>query len=273
VSRFILNGEGRIDHISGYLDGFGIWKDIHESGKVGIIRGDESFGWHPAYSEEEVIETIGIKWLSEIQNIGDFKISMKSKQELPEDLNRNPNESLSQWRDRLYHLYRLQNIIAPLGDLKLNYVEQINPLLSKRILQTVYSLPDHLRTKKVLWKKIIESFKPQVPFASRESIASAASIMESEKFYIFLKSELGKDDQTLFDQHLIKKVEEKLKFTNRSINNKEKKTIRKMVKSFIPVSLYQKLKKIRSKKKDLNYNQLAFRIILIKRVYQILNNK
>ena len=42
--RFLVAGEGRIDHISGYMDGFRIWKHLYESGYHGIIRGDMAFG-------------------------------------------------------------------------------------------------------------------------------------------------------------------------------------------------------------------------------------
>ena len=44
VQRFLAAGEGRVAHISGYLDGFKIWKTLYEDGVEGIIRGDEAFG-------------------------------------------------------------------------------------------------------------------------------------------------------------------------------------------------------------------------------------
>ena len=49
--RFLAAGEGRIDHLEAYLDGFYIWKHLSEKGVKGIIRGDECFGSRSLYSE------------------------------------------------------------------------------------------------------------------------------------------------------------------------------------------------------------------------------
>lgn len=42
--RFIMAGEGRIDHIAGYADGFKIWKTMFENKIFGSIRGDQACG-------------------------------------------------------------------------------------------------------------------------------------------------------------------------------------------------------------------------------------
>ena len=57
--RFVTAGKGRIDHVSGYLDGFGVFEDLSESDVDGLIHGDERFGWRPVGSPAVVRVTKG----------------------------------------------------------------------------------------------------------------------------------------------------------------------------------------------------------------------
>ena len=140
INRFIRLGEGRIDHLSGYMDGFRMWKTLFEDKIHGILRGDEGFGWNQVSSALTVRLTIGCGLCSDFSNLKDYTKYGFASQELPQHLNQNKWETLNAWRDRLYHEYRLPTILSALSDLKFAYVEQINPLLSKIILQQVRQL-------------------------------------------------------------------------------------------------------------------------------------
>ena len=59
VHRFLVAGEGSIDHLSGYMDGFAIWRELFQAGITGIIRGDEGFGWIEVTSETNVRYSVG----------------------------------------------------------------------------------------------------------------------------------------------------------------------------------------------------------------------
>jgi len=61
---------------------------------------------------------------------------------------------LRDWRDRLYQQYRVPFLLAALSDLKLGYVEIVNPLLSDSVIDLIRQLPDSLRTHKVLLRNI-----------------------------------------------------------------------------------------------------------------------
>lgn len=159
VDRFVRLGEGRTDHVYGYVDGFATWKALFEDGVQGIIRGDQCLG----------TRRIELPLSSEVRHRGscplcsDFRdlrnllgnSGIVASQELPQHLLRNSSETLAMWRDRLYHLFIVPVILSALSDLKLTYLEVVNPLLSRRILQCARELPDRLRSQKALFREVV----------------------------------------------------------------------------------------------------------------------
>src|SRR5690606_17840815 len=131
------NGEGRTDNVSAYMDGFAVWKNFQEHGIQGVIRGDEGFGWTYCNSSFSVRWTIGLKLCSDIENLKCVDGFGFPKQIIPEHLQQRSGEEIADWRDRLYHEYRLPIFLAALSDLKLSYVEVCNPLLFKGIIDQV----------------------------------------------------------------------------------------------------------------------------------------
>ena len=207
LNRFIENGEGRIDHISGYSDGFAIWKTLFENGVKGIIRGDEGFGWLPMASSLRVRYHLGFALCTDFLNLSDYKNYGIPKQEIPKYLLQHESESLYAWRDRLYHQYRIPTVLSALSDLKLGYVEQLTPLMSDNIIQTVRTLPDHLRTQKLLFKRIMKDFRPQFKYASDSATSTPQNILKSSDMVFYLKKELKSDYATsIFSKEFIKKV-------------------------------------------------------------------
>ena len=190
-SRFLVCGEGRTDLVSGYMDGFRIWKTLFESGTNGIIRGDEGFGWSSVSSPLEVRGKIGIHLWSDFSNMRSLEEFGFSRQELPTDLLQREGESLEVWRDRLYQQFRLPSVMAALNDLKLPYVEIMNPLLSRRIIYQVRRLPDHLRTYKRLYKAIVRSLSPELDFAKQSALGSSQDIFRSRQVVELLEAELS----------------------------------------------------------------------------------
>ena len=188
--RFLVNGEGCVDHVGAYMDGFEVWRRLHDGGVSGIVRGDEGCGWEPVLTEPAV------RWVLDAIMLGDFWSPERvqalglAEQRWPQELQRARGESLATWRDRLYHSFRIPVILASLTDLKASYVEVANPLLSRRVLEVVRELPDHLRSDKLLFRQVVESMSPPIPFATRSAIPSLRLLVESGAFRALARAEV-----------------------------------------------------------------------------------
>jgi hypothetical protein len=197
--RFLANGDGCVDHISAYLDGFEVWRRLHAQGVFGIVRGDEGFGWERVLVQPAVRWSVGAVLLRDFFSsklIGALELA---DQVWPTELERARGESLATWRDRLYHAFRIPTFLASLTDLKMPYVEVVNPLLSRRVLERVRAMPDTLRTEKRLFKRLVESMSPPIPFASRDAIPDLQLVVGGGAFMALARQEVlaGRDAGSL----------------------------------------------------------------------------
>ena len=269
VDRFILNGEGRIDHLASYMDGFQIWKTLFEGGIHGIIRGDEGFGRAAVSSPQAVLRLAGIKLCSDFSNLRNCEAFQLPDQHIPSHLQRRSGESLLNWRDRLYHEHRIPVYLAALSDLKLSYLEQTNPLLSRKILTVFRCIPDHLRTDKSLFKKIVAKIGPKIEIANADSNASAEDLLRQREIVEILRSEIDSERaRSLVPSGFIMKVIQNLQISDghatlhrQSVRSKFKE----LVPSFVKDSLREK-----GVLPSLDFNVLAFRIYLISQMNAVL---
>lgn len=278
IDRFLSCGEGRIDHLSGYMDGFELWRKLVEDGITGIIRGDEGFGWYPSTSAEEVRFGVGCTFCSDYANLKHIaKISGLPKQELPSSMERSESESLAQWRDRLYQTYRIPIILAALSDLKYPFVEQITPLLSKAILNRIRELPDSLRTDKYLFRQIVQMIGPDLTFASRGANAAPQDILKEPDFVKLIERKLHSDlALSLLGDELVRQVLSGISTKDYSLRPASNDLITK-IKRRLPQSLKRLLRKNfltqRPQPSDqpfLDSHLLAFRAFILLRMYEIL---
>lgn len=191
-NRFLVAGEGRNSVVSGYMDGFKIWKTLFENKISGILRGDHGYGdpirtfpsFHPR-------RTCGAYLLSDYFKPRDLRRFDLEEQVWPEGLQRKEEEPLLTWYIRLYQEFHMPCKLAALSDLKLCYVEVIFPFLTRRMVEQVRKLPDSLRIRKRLHKKIIHSISPKIGFAKRPAIANPANILRGQQVRDFLYNELN----------------------------------------------------------------------------------
>ncbi|MDB5119315.1 MAG: hypothetical protein JWN56_533 [Sphingobacteriales bacterium] len=269
-NRFIICGEGRIDHIGGYLDGFRIWKTLFEDNVEGIIRGDVSFSEKPAISYDSIRSLQGMALCEEYANLENYESYGIPKQVIPAHLAPQSGESITALRDRLYHQFRIPTILASLNDLKLSYVEILNPLLSREVLYTTRQLPDTLRSGKVLFKKIVNSLSPDVEYATQGANAEKKTVFQSIAVVNFLKKELtSKNQQTIFSDEFIDYVLSSLKVNENIV--KGNKTFKQRLIKYTPHWLLRNRARLGVPKSNVDFNVLAFRVYMAIKMNQLLH--
>jgi len=268
-----LLGEGRTGRLSGYIDGFNLWKTLFEDGVQGVIRGDECFGRIEVSSLLTIKRYLSLALCSDISNLKDYKNYGFSTQEFPQNFLQKKGETLAQWRDRLYHEFRLPTILSPLSDLKLSYVEVITPLLSRTILQQVRQLPDHLRNDRFLFKKIVASMSPKVDFATNSAGASLENILMQKKIVNVLKEELSsKNAKSIFPTNFLDYILKGIKSTQQTKMTKSGSfSLKASVKKFVPIYIKNVIRDNRLLP-SVDHNILAFRVFLISKMNAILND-
>lgn len=282
--RFLYFGEGRTDHFSGYADGMRIWSDLFEENFTGIIRGDVGFSTLPESPPPLIRLEYECRLCSDYSNLKDLvDIYNLPDQNLPSEFKPKEDESLSKWRDRFYQTYRLPIVIAALSDLKYSYVEQINPMLSKAILKVWRELPDNLREDKVLFKEVVNSVGPKIPHATKGANASLKEILREKEITEMFVDELTSEySEKIFDsefiEHILNKIQKKIVPSDKStlsLRQKLKKLIPKYLEDYLFKNIIFKSRVLSNfyysiAPPNLDWYKLAFRVFIIIRMYEIL---
>jgi hypothetical protein len=190
VQRFLAAGEGRVAKISGYLDGFKIWKTLYEEGVDGIIRGDEAFGSMYIHNEYGARFTASLTMLTDYFSPDEIGALELPEQVLAPGLARRPGETLETWRDRIYQEFRVPNLLAALTDLKTAYVEVADPLLARAVLECVRRLPDDMRTGKRAWREIVRARSPAIPYARVGAVLSLRDFVSDTSMLQLMLAEM-----------------------------------------------------------------------------------
>jgi hypothetical protein len=100
-----------------------------------------------------------------------------AEQHWPARLRQRPDEGLDTYRSRMYEQSRLPGALAPLNDLKGRYVEVVNPLLSRRMLDAVHELPEELRAYGRAYAGAVDGESRPIPYARFTSTPAAADYL------------------------------------------------------------------------------------------------
>ncbi len=263
TDKFLRKGEGRNDQVLGYLDGFKTWKILYENQNHGVLRGDEVFGYNKIYSALIVRDFMGLSMCGDFSNLSKYKYIRSLKQKLPDYFVQKQNESLDTWRDRLFQMYRIPLIQASLADLKYPYIEQINPFLSRKIVTQVRAMPDHLRTNKFLFKKIVSPMSPKVSYAtSGKSPDIFKKILYDPSTVKILREELlSPHAKALFPEEFLQEITSELRENLPQTTSKKAKFI-KYLKKLIPSKIKKRIAQ-NTTSLHLDINKLGYRIYLI----------
>jgi hypothetical protein len=189
--RFVAVGEGRNDHLAGYTDGFALWRSLAESGVGCVLRGDMGFGYPAVSDERDVRLQTGIPRVDDFENLAAFHGLRAIEMPWPDYMLRGPGESCDGWNGRLGHEFRLATTMAALTHLKTAFVEVLNPLLSRRILECARTLPPSLFLEKRGFKRLVEERSPPVPFARFPAIVPPGDLYASAEAGAHLRDLLG----------------------------------------------------------------------------------
>lgn len=270
--RFIHCSEGRIDHFGGYYDGMAIWKNIYDSGKHGIIRGDETFGGPQSNSLLRSRLLTGCKLCSDFSNLEDYEAIGIEKQVLPDRFRHVPGvESPGSYRDRLYQQFRMPYTLSALSDIKYAYTEMINPFLLRKVILLSRTLPDHLRNNKVMCTRIIDEISPKIPYATEQATGFNEDILKTAAAVTTFSDEISSDYmKDLFPKDYLNKIVAKLNKPSVPVNSSVVGKLKTMMNRNLPPALRDNL---RSKlpKPALDIGMLAFRIYIIGKTYRMFN--
>jgi len=214
--RFVAIGEGRLDHIGGYTDGFAMWKRLHDEGVSALLRGDMGFGYPPALTERDVRLQTGIPVLEDCADLAALPGLRAMPMPWPAYLERARGESCTRWNARLGHSFRLATTLAALTQLKTPFVEVVNPLLAPSLLECARALPPALFTRKRGFARIVESLSPPVPFASSTAISSPGDTYGTPAARAFLRALLEDKGRSHLPRDLIDAVVPGLGATTRA---------------------------------------------------------
>lgn len=197
LDRFLVAGDGRTAGFLAYLDGFATWRSFFEAGVRGVIRGDHGFGPGPAPPFIEQADVLHFNSMTRWRDyagaipLAQFGLPELDEQPWPESFDKLATESLEDWRDRLYQLYRIPSYHAGQNDLKAAYVEIASPLLTREIMGLTRTHPERLRNGKRLFREVVAPRDVSVRYAVESALVPPGALTASPAVRELLCDELG----------------------------------------------------------------------------------
>jgi hypothetical protein len=264
--------------LAGYLDGFKMWKNFYSSGIEGIFRGDiafsDAFGdKRKPYSTYAVRTRVGFGLCSDYSNLYEYVDNGFFSQTIPTYLNKNKKETLSEYFDRAYELFRFPVVLDALNNLKIPFVDVIPTLASDKTIKLIHKIPSKFENGWI-YREIVSELLPNTPMATTKAIENKEDILRHPSFIKLYNEALdSKYIQSVLPQKLINDIKaiDKNLNQNQSSQSKQNQTnIKAKVAQRFP-RIYGKYLLFSNKKKTIDFYVLAFRVVIIYKIWQLMN--
>lgn len=272
---YIRNGDCRIDHFNAYADRFKIFEQLFNENYKFIIRGDIPFTEGLDLNEKMARAHIGIPKWTDYGNYNTYVldnfVEIQEKDILP--ISKNKYESLIEWRDRLYIDFRMPIVISSFDDLINSYIVTISPMMSYSHFLLYNQQKPNKRGDKAHIVKLSEQLdKSKVGFNASSSILSMEELLGTEENIEFLKNSLKKMDNAAFSKEMIESVSRQLTYNSGQVSS-SKPSFKSQAIEFAKQNLPIQLKSLLKAKQTRNINSLtlAYRILMVDKVYKIFN--
>jgi hypothetical protein len=268
LERFLLAGEGRVDHFSGYLDGLSLWAEIACTGR-GVLRGYDAFGRKPPVRTEYQVRRANTLLVANDYLGAPIPPELAvSEADIPDSLRQRRAEPLEDWRDRLWLEHRTPNVTAALDEIKTSYVEIANPLLCRRVIDVVRRLPRSFRNDKMIFESIVGAMFRSIPFASRYAIQDYDDLLEQGDTMTFLEEALRDDSgNRVLPATFRATICTQLNSFANVLSWKRRATI--AVKAHLPRSVENLIRR-HIPREPMNFKRLAARAVIAIQMYRIL---
>lgn len=271
LNRFLIAGEGRVDHLSAYMDGLNLWSILHKSGR-GIIRGYDAQGASTRVVTNERQARIASTMILSSDYKGMFipENLRVTEKDIPESLKKGSQETLEEWRDRLWLSFRTPVVTAALDEIKVAYVEIFNPLLFRKIVKAIKLLPDSYRNNKNLFRDMVKKMFPEIPYAKRDSIEELESILNNDQIKAVLRSELlTRLDSNILPDEFVKAVADGIEKSSQ--RRSVLRILKKYYRSYVPMPVRNVIHKSVSYI-PLDNRRIALRVLIVLRMHELLSN-
>ena len=258
MERFVLQIEGRLDHFESKIDGIDSLAYLFNKNKTAWLRGDVGFTVQKMLTEYDVERRFGLSKINQKENLKQY---LDIEQSIPKKLERNKDETISMYRDRIYHQFRIPVILGSLSENKLGYSEVENPLLSKRIIEKIRELPDSLRDGKKIHKDYIKEKYSEIGFEDKG--AEPRKVLRKPEVVNVLKDTLNSEElQDVLPEEFLNYVKNNIETTEENINE-EDNGFKEFLGDILPWWAVKLLSNSPLVKHAVDENRLAFRIYII----------
>jgi hypothetical protein len=267
LDRYLAVGEGRTEDFGAYTDGLATWRELHESGVAGVIRGDEpGWGFGSYYSEEYARRKLRLRIISDYSSTHLIQRLGLEPQPVPPGLRRRDGETFATYNDRVDDTFLVPTRFAALNDVKAPYVEIANPLLTRNVVSVARTLPDHLRRERGAFESWVQSLAPAIPYAEHHAPADPDDYLGRDEFLAELRRELGSSRaEAVLEPPAL---EELLRALDRPSAHAAKRKLRDTALRMVPVDLARRVR--RNPALLLSVRELAFRIAIASRMAAML---